>query len=124
MGDFHDLGGEATVQAVVERFYQLILDDEMLAPYFGDADLRELKRHQVLLLSQVMGGPASYAGRELGEAHAGLGITDRDFTRVAGHLATALDEAGAGGEVIARVSETVEATREQIVTVPLAGPRG
>ena len=33
-----------------------------------------VKRHQVLLLSQVLGGPAEYES-ELGEAHRGLGIT-------------------------------------------------
>jgi hemoglobin len=89
-----------------------------LAHYFDDVDLQVVKRHQVLLLSQVMGGPEGYAGQDLGAAHARLGITHSDFTRVAGHLATALAEAGADDQVIARVGETVEATRGQIVTAP------
>jgi len=116
VSDFQDLGGEATVQQVVDRFYQLVLGDEALAPYFDGVDLPAVKRHQVLLLSQVMGGPASYDGQDLGAAHARLGITHADFTRVAGHLATALADAGAGDQVIARVGETVESTRGQIVS--------
>jgi hemoglobin len=118
MSDFQDLGGQDTVKQVVERFYQLVLDDGTLAPYFDGVDMQAVKRHQVLLLSQVMGGPEGYAGRGLDEAHASLGVTDGDFSRVAGYLAAALAESGASDQVIARVGETVESTREQIVNSP------
>jgi hemoglobin len=69
------VGGQPAIREVVEQFYARVLADEELAPYFVDADVTQVKRHQVLLLSQVLGGPAEYDGRDLGEAHRGLGIT-------------------------------------------------
>ena len=50
------VGGRPAIREVVERFYVRVLDDAELAPYFTDADMAQVKRHQVLLLSQVLGG--------------------------------------------------------------------
>ena len=36
------------------------------------------------------GGPCKKINRPLGEAHVGLGITDKEFDIVAGHLGTTL----------------------------------
>src|SRR5215467_11832052 len=79
--DYDRIGGAPSVSAVVHRFYELILADAQLAPFFNNVDMGRLKRHQVLLISQVMGGPADYAGRELQQAHAGLDISSADFGR-------------------------------------------
>src|SRR5688572_25498312 len=89
------LGGAPTIREAVDRFYALVLDDPDLAPYFVDADVTQVKRHQVLLLSQVLGGPASYDGRALGEAHRGLGVTEADYDKVVAHLVSVLVELGA-----------------------------
>jgi hemoglobin len=80
------IGGAAAVREAVERFYARVLDDTELQPYFADANVAGIKRHQVLLLSQVLGGPAEYEGRDLGEAHRALGITESHDDRVVGHL--------------------------------------
>jgi hemoglobin len=65
MSDYQRIGGGAAVRAVVDRFYELVLGDPRLATFFADSNMPQLKRHQVLLISQVLGGPASYDGREL-----------------------------------------------------------
>jgi hemoglobin len=116
--DYERVGGAEPIRHVVERFYQLVLGDPALAGYFGGVDMARLKRHQALLIAQVLGGPAEYDGRELVDAHRGKGITKTDFDRVVVHLATALAEAGVPIDIIDRVHDALGGTQAAIVEVP------
>jgi hemoglobin len=109
------IGGAATIQEAVERFYGRVLGDRELVPYFTGIDMARLKRHQVLLLSQVLGGPSAYDGRDLGEAHRGLGITEAHYDKVVGHLVSVLVELGADEEAVAAAGDVVRAVRPDIV---------
>jgi hemoglobin len=115
--DYDLIGGGRAVSAVVDRFYELVLADPELAPYFTSTDMNRLKRHQVLLVSQVLGGPGEYNGRDLREAHEGRGISSADFNRVVTHLVTALTEAGVPPAVIGRIGEALGGTAKDIVEV-------
>lgn len=114
--DYALVGGGRAVSQVVDRFYDRLLDDPSLAPFFVGVDMTRLKRHQVLLVSQVMGGPADYDGRDLRAAHQGLGISSDDFARVVSHLVAALQEAGVPAEIIGRVGAALSGTEQDIVT--------
>jgi hemoglobin len=114
--DYDAIGGGAAVSAVVDRFYQRVTGDPRLAPFFDGVDLPALKRHQVFLVSQVMGGPVEYSGRELGEAHARLHIGDEEFSAVVEHLVAALREFDVPPDIIDRVVTALSATRPDIVT--------
>ena len=61
-------------------------------------------------MSQVMGGPVGYEGRDLRAAHKGMGISHEDFAAVAGHLVTALTEAGVEPAIIDRTVTAVAGT--------------
>lgn len=115
--DYELIGGGPAVSAVVDRFYELVLADPELSPFFTDVEMSGLKRHQALLISQVLGGPAEYDGRDLRSAHDDLPISRADFGRVVGHLVTALQGAGVDSEVIARVGATLADTEQDIVSV-------
>jgi hemoglobin len=116
--DYDRVGGAAAVRQVVDRFYELVLADALLASYFTGTDLPRLKRHQVLLVSQVLGGPANYDGRDLREAHAGMDISPQQFGLVASYLAQSLAEAGVETDIIERVGATLTATRDDVVAAP------
>jgi hemoglobin len=117
-GSLYDrLGGAATVAVAVERFYERLLADPQLAPYFRDVDLPRLKRHQALVIGNVLGGPAAYQGSGLAAVHASLGITDADYDAVSAHLLATLDELGAGRDAADVVRAALEAVRPQIVAV-------
>lgn len=109
------LGGGAAVRSVVDRFYELVLIDPLLRPYFAGVDLAALRRHQALFLSQVTGGPATYDGRAMVEAHAGSRIDDEAFDRVATHLAEALREHSIGAAEIDEVLGAVGGLRGAVV---------
>ena len=113
--DYQRIGGGSAVKVVVDRFYQLILADEQLVGFFEDTDMAQLKRHQALLISQVLGGPANYDGRDLQEAHAGMDIARDDYVKVVSHLVQALEEAGVEPEIIGRVGGALAATEKDVV---------
>jgi hemoglobin len=87
---YDQLGGKATFDAVSEYFYGLVLNDDLLKPFFAGKDTEGLKRHQAEFLAAAAGGPA-FTGRSMEKAHAGLNITDEAFGRVAQHLSATLD---------------------------------
>jgi hemoglobin len=121
---FDRLGGTDTITAAVDEFYDRVLNDPELAFYFSGVDIGRLKRHQVLLFSQLLGGPEGYNGRTLEVAHRGLGITDAHFDRVAEHLIGTLRDAGAPDDTIAAVGATVGGVRGDIVGDGAAGGAG
>ena len=113
--DYELVGGAPAITAVVDRFYELVLADDSLRGFFDEVEMVRLKRHQVALVSQVMGGPVVYAGRELRAAHAGMGISQEDFAAVAAHLVTALTDAGVESAIIDRVLAAIAGTESDIV---------
>ncbi|QEO14427.1 group 1 truncated hemoglobin [Agromyces intestinalis] len=113
--DYDAVGGGKAIAAVVDRFYELVTADEQLSGYFDGVSMPRLKRHQVALVSQVMGGPVEYSGRDLGVAHAPLGITEDHFGAVVVHLVTALTEAGVPSPIIDRVGAALAQTEPEIV---------
>ena len=115
VSDYDAVGGGPAVSAVVNDFYDRVLTDPQLVHYFEGVDIPRLKRHQVLLVTKVLGGPDTYTGRSLREAHAGLGITKADFDKVVGHLASALKAAGVPGDILGRAAAVVVATEPDIV---------
>jgi hemoglobin len=121
---YEQVGGAPAITEAVERFYRRLLDDERVSAYFRDVDLPRLKRHQVLLLSQVLGGPAQYDGRALQGAHAGLGITDEQYAVVGAHLVAVLEELGAPANVVEAVKGVLGDVRPDVVAAPAEGGDG
>jgi hemoglobin len=114
---YETLGGVEPLKIAVDRFYARILSDPQLQHFFDGVDLARVKRHQVLLFSQLLGGPAQYDGRALGEAHSGLNITGSDYDRVVEHLIGTLQGLGVDGRVVSAVEGAVADVRPEIVPV-------
>ena len=112
---FQKLGGEHTIAVVVEAFYSRILGDPTLAPMFQTVDLSAQKRHMVHFLSQALGGPKQYQGRDIKAAHQGLGITPEQFDQVAHHLVETLNGFDVDLEYINQVVALVAPLKELVV---------
>ena len=113
---YDSIGGADALRVAVDRFYLKVLGDPQLAPYFEGKDVSAIKRHQVLLLTTILGGPGAYEGRDLGEAHAALAISGADYDRTVGHLVAVLSELGVQGEAYQALTSAVLGTRGAIVT--------
>ena len=113
--DFERIGGTPAVTVVVDDLYVRLGADPLVGHFFADIDLPQQKRHMVLMLTKVLGGPDTYAGRALDEAHQPLGISDADYDRVGEHLLGALGEAGVPDDIRGHVVEVLGVVRPQVV---------
>jgi len=89
---FERYGGFAMVRKVVSTFYDYVLEDEVMAPYFTGVDMRRQIDHQSKFISAVMGGPGSYSDDHLLRVHARLGITHDAFLVMAQLLKEAMED--------------------------------
>ena len=112
---YERLGGREAIASVVEDFYDRMLDDDRVTGFFEDVDMARQRAHQTQFLSSVTGGPVEYDGREMREAHEGMGITDEDYDIVGGHLDASLADAGVADTDREAVMQEVEALRDPIV---------
>lgn len=109
------VGGTPGIREAVERLYARLVADSAVSHYFEGVDMPRLKRHQVLLLSQLLGGPARYVGRDLEQAHAGLRITSDDYRRVIQHLVEVLTELGVEEPTVVAIGESLRALESHVV---------
>jgi hemoglobin len=112
---YKGIGGTEAVEDVVADFYDRVLSDPLLEPYFKDSDMESLFAHQVQFISAVAGGPVEYTGTDMQHAHKGMGITEEAYSHVAGHLADALRVNGVPEPHVERIIEEVAALEDDIV---------
>lgn len=91
---YERLGGRDAIETVVDEFYDRVLADPQLRPYFEDVDMARQRAHQTTFIAAVTGGPATYDGDDMREAHVDLDLSADDFAAVAGHLDDALAACG------------------------------
>lgn len=109
------LGGAASIDAAVELFYEKVLGDPDLAPFFTNVDMAKQKVHQKAFLTKALGGRSKYQGRGLKLAHQNLGITDAQFDSVAGHLSATLAELGVEASLVDEVITAIAGLRSEVV---------
>lgn len=112
---YAEIGGRDAVEAVVDDFYDRVLADPVLEPYFEDTDMDALFAHQVQFISAVAGGPADYDGDDMQAAHEGMGITGEAFGHVAEHLTDALRENGVDDDNVDAIIGEVAALEDDVV---------
>lgn len=115
MSIYEQIGGQPVVKTAVTLFYNRVLEDPALAPWFDGVDLSRLRSHQRAFLSAALGGPEAFTGRSLAAAHSGRAITDEAFDAVVHHLGVALRDLGIDHAVIAAIAERLETLRPEIV---------
>ncbi|MDE3226211.1 MAG: group 1 truncated hemoglobin [Nitrospirota bacterium] len=84
------LGGTAAISAVVDQFVANVAQDQRINGRFATTDIPKLKRHLVDQVCTASGGPCTYAGRDMKATHAGMKISNADFTALVEDLVKAL----------------------------------
>lgn len=108
-------GGLPVIAKVVLGFYDRVLAADRLKPFFSHADMRRIVDHQAKFIASVMGGPASFSGEYLHEAHAHLDIDDEAFDEMMRLLEATLLEARFAAEDIATIMVEMRAQRAYVV---------
>lgn len=112
---FERLGGMVGIDAIVDHFYDRLVGDPEVAPFFDRVDLPRQRDHLKAFLAAALGGPNAYEGRELGDAHAHLGITDHHVDLVGGHLAAVLAGLGVSPALIDEIVSAVDGLRDTLL---------
>ncbi len=92
---YERLGGYDAISGVVDVFLTKIWEDPVVGRFFvgmGTDTRNLLSQKNKNLLCANTGGPCKKINRPLAEAHVGLGITDKEFDIVVGHIGTTLKE--------------------------------
>jgi hemoglobin len=94
------LGGEKGLRRIVDDFVTAVLASkdvrEVHKQHFREGDVAGLKRKLVEQLGEATGGPEKYSGKNMKDAHQGLGIADPDFDALVEALKAALEQNNIG----------------------------
>ncbi|MDS0293175.1 group I truncated hemoglobin [Halogeometricum luteum] len=112
---YHRLGGRDAIASVVDAFYDRVLADDRLAPYFEDTDMAKQRAHQTQFIAAVTGGPGEYDGGEMDEVHEGMDIDHEAYDAIEEHLDAALVEHDVPAADRADVEAAIESFRDDIV---------
>lgn len=91
---YRELGGRDRIVSFTNDFYDRLLADPRVAPFFDGINMKYLRRVLADYFCVAAGGPCDYDGVSMKNAHAHLGIARADFNAVVEHLQEAMDAAG------------------------------
>lgn len=86
------LGGKPAITAVVDDFVARVAGDRRINRFFANTDVPPFKAKLVDQICEASGGPCKYTGKDMKAAHAGMGVTDADFTALVEDLVATLDK--------------------------------
>ena len=115
---YERIGGEAAITATVGMFYDRIMGDESLSPFFEDLDMDKQINKQIAFMTMAFGGPHDYTGADMRSAHARLisrGLAVDHFNAVAGHLEATLIALSVPADLVAEVLTIVGSTKSEVL---------
>lgn len=113
------LGGHDGIRAVVDDFYDRLVADEEIGPFFEGSDMELLRRTQTDFLCEAAGGPQTYDAAPVREAHLDVPFEPEHIERAVELLYESLeafdvpeDDADAVVGAIAEYEEDLLASRD------------
>jgi truncated hemoglobin YjbI len=115
---YEKVGGAGTIRELVRIFYDRVLADPRLAPFFPDTDMASLRAKQVMFLTMLLGRTRTFSGKDLSAAHAGAraqGLADEHFDALLGHFAASMRDLGVADDYIREVIARIQTTRNAVL---------
>ena len=84
------LGGQAAITAVVDSFVAIVANDKRINQKFARSDVARVKSMLVDQVCSATGGPCTYSGRSMKEAHRNMGVTEGEFDALVEDLVASL----------------------------------
>ena len=115
------LGGYDAIAAVSDDFLARLAADPQFARFFGGHStdsMQRLRQNVVNQLCAATGGPCLYTGRDMKTAHAGLGITGKDWDASVKALVATLDKFNVPAKEKDEVLAAIGGLRKDIVEKP------
>jgi hemoglobin len=112
----YELLGDEGVSAIVNEFYDRMIQDPRVNHHFTGRDTNKLRMHQMyFLVTYAMGGPEIYNGRKLSLAHKGLNITDQEYEITIRHLMGAMRKFDVPLEIRAKMEAFLRGVKPHVV---------
>lgn len=112
------LGGETAVKKVVTEIILRAVEDPKVN-FLRNKTIKfdPIKSEQQLVawISDKTGGPIKYSGKDMKTAHAGMKITDDEFTALAAIIQDVLKKYKVSDDDLKAVMDAINATRKDIV---------
>jgi len=111
------IGGQKTIEAATTRFYERVMEDESLRPFFKRTDLAHLRSRQVMFISMLFGGRV-YTGKDIRAAHAlarDHGMDHAHFDLFLSHFRASLEDVGVKPKNAEKVIKLLEAKRGTVL---------
>ena len=89
---YERLGGKPAIVAVVDDFVGNVAADARINGFFAHADVPHLKMELVDQICAGSGGPCTYTGKSMKDAHHGMGISSADFNALVEDLQKSLNK--------------------------------
>jgi len=113
------IGGKNAVKALVNKFYDKVLDDHVLAPFFAKSNMDHQRRRQSSFLSSLIAGTVIHADLYMRSVHKSfvekMGLNETHFILVAGHLDSTLRELRVPQDVQAEVMAAVAGFQNEVL---------
>lgn len=88
---YERLGGKEAITAVVDSFVAKVAADNRINQKFARSDIGRVKTMLVDQICAQTGGPCTYTGRSMKEAHRNMGVTEGEFNALVEDLVATLD---------------------------------
>jgi hemoglobin len=90
------LGGKDAITVVIDDFVANVAADKRINARFAKTNIPHLKQMLVEQVCQATGGPCTYTGKSMKEAHKGMKITEVEFNALVEDLTQSLDKHNVG----------------------------
>jgi hemoglobin len=115
---YNRLGKKEGIRAVVDDFYDRLLEDDELEPFFEGADMEKLRRTQTDFLCEAAGGPETYSAEPVREAHLHVPFTPAHIQRAVELLYESLDAFDVADEDAEAVVQAVAVYEQDLLARP------
>lgn len=109
------LGGKPAITAVVDDFVANVAADARINERFAKANIPRLKTMLIDQLCEATGGPCTYTGKSMAEAHKGMHIREAEFDALVEDLVKSLDKLGVRPQEKNELLSALGAMKPQIV---------
>ena len=115
---YNRLGGIDAIKLVVHQMVENIKVDARINTFFANADLPHLEAMLSDQICGATGGPCAYKGKNMREAHAGMGVKEEDFNALVEDLVKALDQYKVPEKEKTELLGALGAMKPDIVAIP------
>lgn len=124
---YRRLGGYDAIAAIIDDLFMLLRADHRFSRFGMGRSIDSHRRAQQLIVEQICslsGGPCYYIGRDMKTSHAGLGITEAEWTANLELTKQVLENKGIASQEKAEFLSLFECYRNDIVEASKLPPIG